>query len=79
MVFSINPTAQFSSIAPYAGTVLEQLTQALAGVDPGTRQKMWLALQHEPQRLARTGVDQALLTFVRAGGRPGWMRSVKKS
>jgi hypothetical protein len=40
---------------------------------------MWLALQQEPQRLARTGVDQALLTFVRAGGLPGWMRSVKKS
>ncbi|AZP11935.1 MerR family transcriptional regulator [Undibacterium parvum] len=46
----------------------EQLTQAFAGVDPGTRQKMWLALQQEPQRLARTGVDQALLAFVRAAG-----------
>jgi hypothetical protein len=40
--------------------------QAFAGGDPGTRQKMWLALQHEPLRLARTGVDQALLAFVRA-------------
>lgn len=46
----------------------EQLTQAFAGVEASTRQKMWLALQQEPQLLARTGVDLALLAFVRAAG-----------
>ncbi len=46
----------------------EELTRTFAGDDPVTRQKMRLAFEQEPTLLARTGVDQALLEYIRAAG-----------
>lgn len=57
-----------SSEAQAAAQQWETLTRAFAGENPSTRQKLRMAYEQEPALLTRTGVDQALLEFVRAAG-----------
>jgi DNA-binding transcriptional MerR regulator len=57
-----------SEAARAIGQRWEALTREFAGDSPATRQKLRAALDAEPALLARTGVDKALLNFVRAAG-----------
>lgn len=57
-----------SAAAQAAAQEWERLTQEFAGEDTRTREKLRNAFEQEPKLLARTGVDQALLAFVRAAG-----------
>ncbi|WP_179958099.1 hypothetical protein [Chitinimonas arctica] len=44
-----------------------QLSRPFAGDDAATRQKLRLAMQEAPELLHGTGIDQAMLDYVRAG------------
>lgn len=57
-----------SAAAQAAAQEWEGLTREFAGDDPRTREKLRTAFEQEPKLLARTGIDQALLAFVRAAG-----------
>jgi len=46
----------------------EALTCEFAGSDPATRHKLRLAFEQHPDELTRTGVDSAMLEFIRAAG-----------
>jgi hypothetical protein len=57
-----------SAEAQEAARQCEAFTSTFAGDDPATRQKLRTAFEQEPILLARTGVDRALLEYVRAAG-----------
>jgi DNA-binding transcriptional MerR regulator len=57
-----------SEAARQAAVRWEALTREFAGEDPATRAKLRAAMDAEPAVLLRTGVDAAMLAFIREAG-----------